>query len=562
VVDVNAERGMARLSLSEPSTVHPGNRGEILGRGGAAEFTVESAGRMEVRVRAEREGGFEEVRVSDTAVIYPAASRVLDSAEKSFQNIDSLLAKPEKAPETALEAAPDLLSDVTGDVLLDYEAWLQQLESEPSAIPGSKEALPKEKKRKKKIPFYPNFRVSQRIRTGVDYDRTVTDSTAEVETGRFLLWDYERRGEWWKDHDYRLENELEKTDDFIYEEFDYRVRRTLWNGDRFWWRNRFIWKDFQHKVGDSFLYDDFEVRRIKRLSENWDWQRGLEVQARREYEADVDHGYTRLRGISEWNYHKDYDTFFDLSYELTKELRNAPEDADQEYLDNLLFMRYSKNLDDWDFYVTGREEYRDYPQPGNQSDRLYSEWYGSARRKFTDEWSAGIQGRLEGGYYRFTEDRDSNYVVVELSPFLDYWGEKTSFSLSPRIAQAHYFGSVPEEIFLQEGFPRDKSEADYREVGFYASFSWFPDEVWRLTLSNDLYHRWFPGGETGAVVDYLEALLLADSTSNLASLYLTYRPCKTLEFSVFVSHSVEIHGEYTENDFSNFNAGLEALYRF
>lgn len=561
VVDVDAERGEARLAVPDSDGIDRGARGEILGRGGPVEFSVQSTSGNSVVVRDSNRDGFANVQPGDTAVLFPSPSRLLEDSQSRIEAIDRLLAAPQEQPVLTLEQAPDLLADVTGEVLEDYEAWLHQLEGESAVIPSTTKTEAAELGRSE-IPVYPNYEVFQELRSGVDYDRTVTDSTAENRIGRFASWEYEVLGELWEGIEYRANNLLEQNESYLIDEFDFRFDREFGNGDRFWWRNRAALKVFRNDEGDSYVYDDLEARYVRKISENWEWQRGVEIETRQEYEASPNRGFSRFRGILEWNYQKDYETFFDLSYELTQEIRSADEDAEQEYLEHLVDARYSTVLGKWDLYGTIRSEYRDYAQPEDQSDYWVTEGYGSARYKLTDEWSTGVQARTDVRKYFFTEDFDSDSLFGELAPFLDYWGEEFSLSFSPRIGGRHYLGEVPDDVILLSDSPRDKSDGDWFEAGFYASLSWYPNERWRVTVSEDIAHRWFPNGETGEFVSYLDALLIADSTTNLVSIFVSYEPRENLEFSASATHNIEIHPTYDENDFSNLHLGLEVIYRY
>lgn len=560
VADVRPERGEARLSVSDGKDLQPNSEGEIMTRQGPVDFLIERISGGDIRIRERRRGDFEKIRVGDLARLYVPASRVLEKAEKSLKEIDQLLETPIEQPPSPLESAPDLLGEVTGDLLLEYEAWLNELEAETLETPSEEEPPPTP--RKEKIPFYPNLKVENTIRSGVDINRTVSDTTSEITHGRFILWNYQRRLEWWKDNNSRLENQLEQSNEYLYEELDYRRNTTTWNGDHVWWRNRALIKDYRIEGIDSFFYDDFEARRIHKLSPEWQWQRGIEVETRQEYEAKPNRGYLRLRGISEWNYYDEEDTWLDIGVEITQEVRMSGEDSEQEYTEALLTLHYSTRLGDWDFYVTGREEYRDYNQAENRSDRLASEWFGTLRKELTEKWTGGFQWRIEANNFRYTRDYDSDSLLLELAPTLDYWGDEISLSLSPRLTGKHFFGKVPAGILLFPGSPGNKSEGDWVEAGLYTGLTWTPVPAWRITLSNDIAQRWYPAGETGVTVTYLEAELLADSLNNLASLSVVYQPRREIEISAFVTHSVEVFSQYDENDFSTFDAGIEATYRF
>jgi hypothetical protein len=559
VVDVRTEQGEARLSISDKEGLSVGQRGEIQSRSGPVEFTVESIGTAEVRVRERRNGEFEKVRNGDRVILYLTRTNLVTHVEGSLKNLDSLLAPTLEIPKSVLETGPDQLESVTGETLIDYEAWLKQLESEPSAIPAPPSQVAP--KKRGKIPFYPDIEIHQEVQSGADFNRSVSDTTSEETIGRFLRWNYFYRNEWWQDNHWSLENDLQQSDQYRYDELDLRKQVVLWNGDERWYRNRTLWKDYSGDNGESFLYDDLEARQIHKISTEWEWQTGVELETRQEYKADINRGYTRFSGISEWNYQKD-ETWLDIGYALTREIRSATDDADQQYLENLLTLRYSKTIGEWELYLTGREEYRDYEQAENRSDRLESEWFGSLQRKLNEKWTTGIEVNLESDLYRYTEDFDSDNLLLELAPTLDYWGDEYSLSFSPRLTWKHFLGEVPREIPLPEGSPYQKSEGDYFEVGFYSGVTWFPTPEWHISLSNDLAQRWFPAGETGETVGYLDALLLAESINNLASLYIDYRPSKNVEISLYVTHTIEVFSQYSENDFSTFNAGIEASYLF
>ena len=559
VTEVEVDRGEAMVIVPETEGIRTGVRGEVLSRGGAREVRVVNVRGRDVRVRARNEAAFESVRVGDTVIFFADRREIVESVEESLKTLDELLGAVEPREVSTLEMAPDLAADVTGDILIDYEAWLLQLESEESAIP---EIEKKKTRDLKDIPFYPNRVVEQRLRIGTDYDRTVADASAENSVDQFVRWNVDVDGEWWEGHTYRFGNEMEWNEKFFFEEIDYRVDHELPNGNRYWWRNRAVLKSFARNEGDSFLFNDFEARFIRKLSEEWEWELGGAFEGRHEYEANPDGGFMRGRFISEWNYRKGYDTWMDIGYELTREVRNATDDHDQNYWEHLLNFRYFHSDGDWEYYVTGLEEYRDFNQANNQSDQLRSEWFGEARKRLSDEWAAGLRGRIESDLYRLTDDFDSNRLLGELEPFLDYTGETLSLSFAPRFAYNHFLGSVPGDVVLLEGEPRKKSDGDSGEVSVYISATWFPNNEWFITASNDLSYQWFPHGETGAFASYLDAELLANSYSNFASLSIRHQCSEAAEISIYVSHSIQRYTRFNENDFETFHAGIEWLYRF
>lgn len=95
------------------------------------------------------------------------------------------------------------------------------------------------------------------------------------------------------------------------------------------------------------------------------------------------------------------------------------------------------------------------------------------------------------------------------------------------------------------------------------SLSWFPNERWRVNLFEDVFHRWFPHGETGVTAFYLyDFPRIADFTGVLSTVSIDYIPRKDLEISLRAAHAKQFYDVFDENESSSFNIGLEATYRF
>jgi hypothetical protein len=453
----------------------------------------------------------------------------------------------------------------------DYEAWLLELESE--SLPAIEPSLEVLEDIEEEIPFYPDIQTSQYIRTGVDYDRFVFTATEEVEAtvqtreqiGRYFHWDFLQEGDLWEGDYLRFENDFEANDIFVHEEVDLYREIELPGGDRYWWRNRSLWRNYLNDQGDPFLLEDFEVRRIRPISEEWERQIGLRGIYKKEYRTDSDDGYFRGSFLYEWNYRKDFDRWFDLSYEFTSETRNDPERAELDYLEHRIYWQYFRFEEDWSMDLYGDSYYRDYNQPGTEEDEVLSLFTGTLRRKMDAEWTRGYRARLEPRFYPTTADLDSNAVGVQVSTFLEYSKEDGSLflTLEPRVGQVFHFGRVPSDIVLSPGLPRDKSDGDFREAGLGFSLSWYPNERWRVNLFEDIYHRWFPAGETGETAFYLfDFPRIADSTNLFSSFSVDYLCSENLEISLRASHTKQIYSQYDENDTESLNVGIEALYRF
>ena len=569
VVQVRPERGEARIAALGETPIPVGGRGQVQSRIGPVDFRVVTTIQAnEALVREERRGEFSQVRVGDTVFLYPNSKEVSDAAKESLEQLDRLLGGEPLLSTDLSEAAPDFLAEVTGETLDDYEAWLLQLEGESIAPPVPPVGAP----RREEIPFYPDLKTHQTVRTGVDYDRFVFNATTEEgsprrveeQIGRFLRWRYDRSGDLWENHFVRFENDFEANDYSTYEEMSFHERRELPNGDSLWWDNRSIWKVFQNDQGDSYLLNDFETRYVKKLSDRWDWQTGLRAEWKREYDTETDDGYKRGTLLSEWNYRDGFDKWFDFSYEFAREVRNDPRNRPQDYWEHRLEAQYYLFGGDWTYDLFAESYYRDYNQPGSEQDEFVSLLTGSARRKLSDTWTLGLRTEFEPRFYPTTNDTNSNAVRADLTPFLEYASGGSLFlSLEPRVSQVFHFGRVSDDVVLGPTLPRKKSDGDYREAGLGFSLNWLADERWRLSLFQDVYHRWFPHGETGAIAFYLfDFPRLADSTNLYSSFSVDYLCSEDLELSFRVSHTRQLFRTFDDNDTSSFNAGIEAVYRF
>jgi len=570
VIEVRPDSGEATLRFPEGTAPVAGSAGFIQSRRGSVDFRVTQArSEFEVVVREEDRDSMSGVQAGDRAFLYPSHSAVLRQTEESFGRIDALLEGLPPERESVLEQAPDLLADVTAEVLGDYEAWLLQLEAEDLPIvPDLEGRAPPVLD----LPLYPDLEVRQTLRTGVDYDQFVFHATSESgaprrterQIGRYARWNYIESGDLDRYRNLYFENELEVNQDFLYEEMDFTVKRELPNGDRFWWENRSILKVFQNDQGDSFLQNDFEARYVKKLSDKWEWQKGIDLDFRHEYETDRDDGYLHGTFISEWNYRDGFDKWVDIGYELTREIRNDPENRSQDYWEHRLLTHVFSIEDEVSFDFDGDFYYRDYNQPGSEEDEFISVWTATCRRRLSDSLSKGWRLTMEPRFYPTTEDLNSNALRAELARLYEYTeGTELFVTFEPRFGQVFHFGSVPEEIPLDPRLPRDKSDGDYREAGLNLSVSWFPSEKWRVNFFEDVYHRWFPQGETGVTAFYLfDFPRIADFTGTFTSLSVDYIPQKDLEFSFTLSHSKQFYDTFDENESSTFNVGLEATYRF
>ncbi len=570
VLEVRPDRGQATLRFSVTTELSTGSLGFIQSRQGPVDFRVTNKlSESDINVREENRQTMSAVRVGDRALLYPSKSVLLKQTEDSFDKIDRLLESIPTEDKSILEQAPDLLADVTDETLLDYEAWLLQLESEEISISpdSTMDSLGKDMK-----PHYPDLEVNQTLRTGVDYDQFVFHATSEFEAprrterqiGRFVSWNYVESGDLDSERHLYFENEIELNQDFFYEEMNFTVKRDLPSGDRFWWDNRSIWKVFQNDQGDSFVQNDFEARYIQKLSDEWEWQRGFEIDLRHEYEADRDDGFIRGTLISEWNYREGFDKWVDIGYELTRESRFDSDNSSQDYWEHRLLTHVFTLDDDVSFDFDGDFYYRDYNQPGSEEDEFISVWTATCRRRLNDSFSKGWRLTMEPRFYPTTEDLNSNALRAELARLYEYSkGTELFVTVEPRFGQVFHFGEVPDDIPLDPRLPRDKSDGDYREAGMNFSVSWFPNDQWRVNLFEDVYHRWFPEGETGATAFYLfDFPRIADFTGTYSSLSVDYIPKESLQFSLTVSHSKQFFDTFDENESSTFNVGLEATYRF
>lgn len=570
VIDIRSERGQATLRFPPGSSLEAGATGLIQSNRGPVDFRVVNLpNESEATVREERRGSFTDVRIGDRALLYPTRKTILEKTSESLDRIDALIEERASADTNVPSSAPDLLAEVTDEVLLDYEAWLMLLESE-TVVPELPIELEEIDETKPSI--YPDLEVRQTLRTGVDYDQFVFHATGEEhapretrrQIGRYLRWNYVELGDLDPQRNLFFENELEANQDFLYEEMDFTVKKDLPNGDRMWWDNRSIWKAFNNNQGDSFIQNDLEVRHVRKLSKEWEWQRGFELDFRHEYEAEQDDGYLRGTFISEWNYREGFDKWVDIAYEFTREVRNDPENRSQEYWEHRLLTHVFSLRDEVSFDFDGDFYYRDYNQPGSDEDEFISVWTATCRKSVSDEFSKGWRLTMEPHLYPTTEDLNSNALSAELARLYEYTsGTELYVTVEPRFGQVFHFGEVPADIPLDPRLPRDKSDGDYREAGMNLSVSWFPNEQWRINLFEDVYHRWFPAGETGVTAFYLfDFPRIADFTGTYSSLSIDYIPEEDLEFSLNVSHSKQFYDTFKENDSSSFNIGLEATYRF
>lgn len=569
VIEVRADRGEAVVRFPEGAEVSVGDAGTIYSRQGPVDFQVSSLRTpSEGVVRFEDDGRIEGVRPGDRASLRLPLSRVRREVSESLDRIDALLMDASPEAMIPIDLAPDLLTRATGETLLDYEAWLLQLESEEVA-PAFRISEPPPTERP---PTFPNLTTRQWLRTGVDYDQFVYHATGEAgaprlterQIGRTVRWNLLRSGSLDPHRRLSFENRFEANQDFVYEEMNLGVQRELPGGDRFWWNNRSILKVFQNDQGDSFFQNDLEARHVRKLSENWEWQRGVRLDWRTEYDETRDDGFLRGSVLSEWNYRDGFDSWGDLGYELTREIRNDSENSSQEFWEHRLYGRWFQFEEDSRFDFSADFFYRDYNQPGTEEDEFTSVWTAAVRRRASDQLMKGWRLTLEPRLYPTTEDLNSNAVRAEAARIYEFnRGSELFLSLEPRIAQVFHFGEVPDDIPLDPRLPRDKSEGDYREAGLNFSLSWFPNERWRVNLFEDVYHRWFPHGETGVTAFYLyDFPRIADFTGVLSTLSIDYIPRKDLELSLRASHTKQFYDVFDENESSSFNIGLEATYRF